>query len=69
MNSKHVRGDADLGEVFQIGNAEIFVNDYTVGRVGGHPSGVDYYYSERGYGCKSAQEVAEQYYRDFCEPA
>ena len=29
------------------------------------PSGVDYYYSDRGYGCKDEYEVAQQYYCNF----
>ena len=28
---------------------------------------VDYYYEERGYGCKTDDEVAETFYRNFGE--
>ena len=72
MDTKYIRND-DLGEIFRVNGVEIFVNEYNVGRVpdasgvvGPHgPSDVDYYYSERGYGARNAQEVAAQFYRNF----
>lgn len=75
MNGKHIRRDDDLGEIFQVGGLEIYVNESNVGRVPdtsniegpSGPSGVDYYYNERGYGCTSAKDVAEQFYRNFYE--
>ena len=50
-------------EIFDIEGTLVFVNDL-VGVVGGHPSNVDYYYSEQGYGCTSAAEVAAAYYHN-----
>lgn len=29
------------------------------------PSDFAYYYADRGYGCKTSQEVAIQYYKNF----
>lgn len=43
----------------------VFVNSYLVGFTDGHPSNVDYYYEERGYGCETARDVAIQYHRNF----
>ena len=51
-------------EIFDIEGTLVFVNEYLVGVVGGHPSNVDYYYSEQGYGCTSAAEVAAAYYHN-----
>ena len=49
----------DLGDVFRMSDGRsVFVNQHTVGFLGGHPSNVDYYYSEGGYNCKTAREVA-----------
>ena len=59
--------DIDLGDVFRMSDGRsVYVNDYTVGFVGGHPSGVDYYYdNEHGYGCESRREVAIVYATQF----
>ena len=73
MYTKALGVDDEGDEIFEVyplytggvDGIKIFVNNHNVGFVGGHASGVDYYYEERGYGCESSQEVAEQYYRNF----
>ncbi len=60
MSILEVVPDTELGSVYRLSDgARVFVNDVTVGYVGGHPSGVDYYRdNERGYGCESDREIA-----------
>lgn len=51
--------DADGVETFRMSEGpQVFVSHHLVGFVGEHPSNVDYYYEERGYGCQSRREVA-----------
>ena len=46
----------------------VFVSEHNVGFAGGHPSGVDYYYSDAGgYGCQSEEDVALLYHENFCD--
>lgn len=49
----------EWGDVFRLSDGQsVYVTDHAIGFVGGHPSSVDYYYEERGYGCQSAREAA-----------
>ena len=46
----------------------VFVTAHLVGFEGGHPSNVDYYRDERGYGCGNDDEcVADQYHANFTD--
>lgn len=56
--------DETFGDTFRLSDgALVYVNAWTVGYVGGHPSNVDYYRdAERGYGCESNREIALVYH-------
>jgi len=42
------------------------VGEHNVSFSNGHPSGVDYYYSEGGYNCKTSEEAAKKFHENFC---
>jgi len=55
-----------MSQKFVIHEVEIEVGEHIVSSPKTN-SNVDYYYDERGYGCKTPREVAEQFYKNFHE--
>lgn len=58
----------DGTEIFRMSDGvEVYVSDIHIGYVGGHPSGVEYYYDSRGYGCHTSREAALVFHTSMME--
>jgi hypothetical protein len=68
MGEKFVYKSAKHGwVVIVVDDENVWLKSFQFPGLLGGPSGVDYYYSERGYGCKTTRDVADQYYINFVD--